>query len=98
MTTPVAASPLPLKGAPLADRQSRIRGGCLVIALLVATVLCGCAMPQPWVKPYERERLADPIMRFNRDSLAAKHSEHVRDIREASRGATGVQGGGCGCK
>jgi hypothetical protein len=27
MTTPEAASPLPLKGAPLADRQSRIRGG-----------------------------------------------------------------------
>ncbi len=27
-TTPVAASPLPLEGAPLADRQSRIRGGC----------------------------------------------------------------------
>jgi len=28
--TPVAASPLPLKGAPLADRQSRIRGGRLI--------------------------------------------------------------------
>ncbi len=26
--TPVAASPLPLQGAPLADRPSRIRGGC----------------------------------------------------------------------
>ena len=22
---------------------------------------------------------------------------HVRDVREGSRGATGVQGGGCGC-
>jgi hypothetical protein len=33
-TTPVAASPLPLEGAPLADRQSRIGGGCL------ATHLC----------------------------------------------------------
>ena len=106
MTTPIAAAPLPLvpgrrlprTGAPLADRQSRLRGGCSVIALLVAALLGGCAMPQPWVRPYERERLADPIMRFNRDALAAKHSEHVRDIREASRGATGVQGGGCGCK
>ncbi len=29
LTTPEAASPLPLEGAPLADRQSRIRGGCL---------------------------------------------------------------------
>ena len=70
-----------------------------VPSLLVLTALVGgCAAPEPWVKPYERERLADPIMRFNRDALSAKHSEHVRDIREASRGATGVQGGGCGCK
>ena len=106
MTTPVAASPLPLAtegrlprpGATPADRQSRIRGGCLTIALLVAATLSACATPEPWVKPYERERLADPIMRINRDALAAKHSEHVRDIREAARGATGVQGGGCGCK
>jgi RNA polymerase sigma-32 factor len=30
-TTPEAASPLPLKGAPLADRQSRIRGGRLAV-------------------------------------------------------------------
>jgi hypothetical protein len=32
-TIPEAASPLPLKGAPLADRQSRIRGGRLVAAV-----------------------------------------------------------------
>jgi hypothetical protein len=29
MTTPVAASPLPLKGATPAARQSRFRGVCL---------------------------------------------------------------------
>jgi hypothetical protein len=29
-TTPEAASPLPLKGAPPAARQSRFRGGSLV--------------------------------------------------------------------
>jgi Domain of unknown function (DUF4266) len=107
MTTPEAASPLPLwtgtghcvaLGAPPADRRSRFRRGCLVAALLAAVTLGGCAAPEPWVKPFERERLADPIMRVNRDALVAKHSEHVRDIVEASRGATGVQGGGCGCK
>ena len=27
---PVAAAPLPPRGAPLADRRSRIRGGCWV--------------------------------------------------------------------
>ncbi len=72
------------------------------LAALAASLLAGCAMPtfptiQPWVKPYERERLADPIMRFSRDGLAEKHVEHVRDVREGARGATGVQGGGCGC-
>jgi len=68
-------------------------------ALIGATLLAGCAVPklEPWVKPYERERLADPIMKLSRDSLPDKHFEHVRDVREGARGATGVQGGGCGC-
>lgn len=70
----------------------------LLLACAAAVLATGCAMPQPWVKPYEREALADPIMRSTRNALAAKHSEHVRDIREGARGATGVQGGGCGCK
>jgi len=61
-----------------------------------ASLLSGCAI-QPWVKPYERERLADPVMRFSRDTLGDKHREHVRDVREGARGATGVQGSGCGC-
>jgi Domain of unknown function (DUF4266) len=73
------------------------RAGVAVLATVAALVLGGCAMPQPWVKPYERERLADPVMQFQRDALSAKHFEHVREVREGSRGATGVQGGGCGC-
>ncbi len=67
--------------------------------LACATLLTGCAwrMPEPWVKPYEREKLADPVMKFSRDSLPDKHREHVFVVREGARGATGVQGGGCGC-
>jgi len=68
----------------------------IVGTLLALAALSGCAI-QPWVKPYERERLADPIMSFSRGSLAEKHNEHVRNVREGARGATGVQGGGCGC-
>ncbi len=64
--------------------------------LALSAVLQGCAV-QPWVKPYERERLSDPIMQFSRGSLGDKHREHIHTVREASRGATGVQGGGCGC-
>jgi hypothetical protein len=70
--------------------------GALLAALVGSALLSGCAI-QPWVKPYERERLADPIMKFSRDPLADKHREHVFDVREGARGATGVQGGGCGC-
>ena len=64
-----------------------------------ALLLAGCAvsMPEPWVKPYERERLADPIMKFSRDSLPDRHREHAFVVREGARGATGAQGGGCGC-
>ena len=73
-----------------------------VAAALAASLLGGCAMPtvptiQPWVKPYERERLGDPIMKLSRDALPDKHFEHVRVVREGARGATGFQGGGCGC-
>jgi hypothetical protein len=69
----------------------------LLFGLAAACMLGACAMPEPWVKPYERERLASPVMRPQRDGLSAKHLEHVHDVREGARGGTGVQGGGCGC-
>ena len=69
----------------------------LLALMTLAALLGGCSSLQPWVKPYERERLADPIMKVSRDALADKHREHVFDVREGARGATGVQGGGCGC-
>ena len=70
----------------------------ILCAIACASLLAGCSSIEPWVKPYEREKLADPIMKFSGGALADKHREHVRDVREASRGGTGVQGGGCGCK
>jgi hypothetical protein len=69
----------------------------LRISILLSSLMLGGCSIQPWVKPYERERLADPMMKFSRNALAEKHTEHVRDVREGARGATGVQGGGCGC-
>ena len=65
-------------------------------AILGTLLLSGCTL-QPWVKPYEREHLADPIMQFSNDALSDKHFEHVHDVREGARGATGAEGGGCGC-
>jgi hypothetical protein len=72
-----------------------LRGALLGLA--TAAALAACAMPEPWVKPYERERLADPLMQIQRDALSAKHFAHVHEVREGARGGTGVQGGGCGC-
>ena len=72
------------------------------IGALAVLVLGGCsAMPTlpltPWVKPYERERFADPIMAENRDPVSSVYFEHVWESREGARGATGAVGGGCGC-
>jgi len=62
-----------------------------------AVAFTGCGSIEPWVKPYERERLADPILQTQRQALVAKHNEHIHEVREGARGANGVQGGGCGC-
>ncbi|HEY6599565.1 MAG TPA: DUF4266 domain-containing protein, partial [Pseudomonadales bacterium] len=32
---------------------------------------------EPWVSPYERNNLADPIMSFSRDPIAAAYLDHV---------------------
>ena len=61
-----------------------------------ACVLAGCSV-EPWVKPYERDHLADPIMSFDRDPVSSSYTGHVYEAREGARGATGVAGGGCGC-
>ena len=72
-------------------------GAAAVLALALALPGCALKMPEPWVKPYERERLADPIMKADLNELPARQRDHVYTVREAARGATGVQGGGCGC-
>ena len=69
----------------------------IVSALIVVLLLTGCSPIQPWVKPYERNFLADPIMKFERDPVSAAYLQHVFEAREGARGALGSEGGGCGC-
>ena len=59
--------------------------------------LGACSNFEPWVKPYERANLADPIMSFGRDPVSASYSHHVHEAREGARGGMGSAGGGCGC-
>jgi hypothetical protein len=70
---------------------------CAASLLLAVGALSGCGQIQPWVKPYEREHLADPIMSFDRNPISSSYLDHVFESREGSRGATGSVGGGCGC-
>ena len=66
-----------------------------LLALLVS--MLGACSVEPWVKPYERDHIADPIMSFDRDPVSSSYIHHVYEAREGARGATGSAGGGCGC-
>jgi hypothetical protein len=67
------------------------------VLLLAAMLVSGCSPIEPWVKPYEREHLADPIMSFDPNPISSGYLNHVFEVREGARGATGSVGGGCGC-
>ena len=70
-----------------------LRPTCLLAALLT---LAACSI-EPWVKPYERDNLADPIMSFTPDPVSSSYIHHVYESREGARGGLGSAGGGCGC-
>ena len=71
--------------------------GRVAAALALLASLSACGPIEPWVKPYEREHLADPIMAMEPDPVSSAYIDHVFESREGSRGATGGGGGGCGC-
>jgi hypothetical protein len=68
-----------------------------VIVLVMLAGLAGCSGVEPWVKPYERQNFADPIMTGDRDPVSRAYIDHVYEAREGARGALGGRGGGCGC-
>jgi len=69
----------------------------LLPVLLVLLGLSACGPIEPWVKPYERDRLADPIMALDGDAVSTAYIQHVYEAREGARGGEGAAGGGCGC-
>lgn len=73
-----------------------MRSAIFIVACLF---LSGCSSFElkPWVKPYERDNLADPIMAFDRNGIDSSFMAHVFGNREAAVGAEGHGGGGCGC-
>jgi hypothetical protein len=76
--------------------KSSLISRILLTAALLA-VLSACSPIEPWVKPYERDRLADPIMSLDPDPVSTAYIHHVFEAREGARGGEGSAGGGCGC-
>jgi hypothetical protein len=69
-----------------------MRSARIVFAVLLLNAALGCAS----VRPYQKEHLADPIMRQSQE-------EAIRELkwleaREGSTGGAGGAGGGCACK
>jgi hypothetical protein len=68
-----------------------------LLLLVLPMLVSACSSVEPWVRPYERAHLADPVMSFDRDPVASAYFTHVYQAREGARGAEGGHGGGCGC-
>lgn len=68
-----------------------------LMSLALLLTLSACGNIEPWVKPYERQALADPIMGSNPNPISSSYMDHVFEAREGARGALGGGGGGCGC-
>lgn len=82
--------------------RTKLKLSMLLSMCVFATSGCVSTMEEianiePWVKPYERSNLADPIMSMNRNPVATAYTKHVFEAREGARGADGGAGGGCGC-
>lgn len=64
--------------------------------VLVIVTLAGCARVRPW----QRERLASPMMQFQMSALADGQRDSVLEITEGSTfpsAGPGSAGAGCGC-
>lgn len=68
-----------------------------ICAVVLVSGLSACGNIEPWVKPYERQQLADPLMAANPNPVSSQYMDHVFEAREGARGALGGGGGGCGC-
>jgi len=75
-----------------ARRARPVRLVLLAVPLLALVAGSGCA-----VRAYEREHLADPIMRFDAKARDEARRTKALEAREGSTGGVGGAGGGCAC-
>jgi hypothetical protein len=71
----------------------RVLRAVLTLALLGAAG--GCAANR--VKPWDRDLLAEPAMKFAPCPMLSAIDQHIYFSKEASMGGAEIGGGGCGC-
>lgn len=75
------------------DRRLLALAAALALASLSAS---GCATVP--VRPWQRERLVDPIVAFRAEAREDARKLKTFEAREGSTGGIGGAGGGCACK
>jgi hypothetical protein len=83
------------------DRTPRPAGagrrlGLAAALLMLPLALAGCATVP--VRPWQRERLVDPIVAFRAEAREDARKLKTFEAREGSTGGIGGAGGGCACK
>lgn len=73
--------------------MNRARAAALGLLLIAAMTAMGCAT----VKPWDRDLLAQPKMRFIPLPHEMAIDEHIYFSKEGSTGGMTAAGGGCGC-
>jgi hypothetical protein len=76
-------------------RRAAPRAARTALLILLAALSSGCAAAV--VKPWDRDLLAEPGMRYVPDPMLNAVDEHVYFSKEGSSGGMDVDGGGCGC-
>lgn len=67
----------------------------IALALLAASLAAGCAAAR--VKPWDRDLLAQPEMRFVPCPMISAIDQHIYFSKEGATAGADVGGGGCGC-
>lgn len=76
-------------------RNTLVRLAPVVLLLAVLALTAGCAAMA--VKPWDRDLMAQPAMRYDPDPMLHAIDQHVYFSKEGSTGGMDVDGGGCGC-
>jgi hypothetical protein len=67
----------------------------VMFAISILGLASGCAASA--VRPWDRDLLADPKMRFRPSPMMSAVDEHIYFSKEGSMGGARAAGGGCGC-